>query len=146
MSISVTYPKHKINESLFWKLEPVKVLALKNSLYRALSIFSIIKDSDLSWSRFKNLSKLSKREKSLATYTQNRQLKTLYKRSFFLKPKLWPALTSKILIQLSCALNILLEWSRQLLGCISFEERTTRSCRNNGSTTGNIFLSLSINT
>ena len=43
----------------------------------------MVKDSDLSWSRFKNLSKLSKREKILGNYTQNCQLKTLYKRSFF---------------------------------------------------------------
>ena len=43
----------------------------------------MIKDSDLSWSRFKNLSKLSKREKILGNYTQNFQLKTVYLKSFF---------------------------------------------------------------
>ena len=67
------------------------------------------------------------------------------KRGAFYEPKLWRALTSKILICLSFALDMLLKWSRQLLGCISFEERITWSCRNNGSTTGNTLLSLSIN-
>ena len=42
----------------------------------------MVKDSDLSWSRFKNLSKLSKREKILGNYTQNFQLKTVYFKSF----------------------------------------------------------------
>ena len=49
----ITYPKHKSNELLFGKLEPVKVLASKNSFSRGFSLFSLIKDSDLSWSCLK---------------------------------------------------------------------------------------------
>ena len=42
----------------------------------------MFKDSDVSWSRFKKLSKLMKREKIFGNYTQNCQMKTVYLKSF----------------------------------------------------------------